>query len=93
MLGIPAVAENGDINAPPAPRRSLSGTHFAREGSAARLEMAGVAAPPGRTARRLAGSLRLPCAVGAESHGFVRPCASLTAAARAPQRNIMSRIA
>lgn len=67
MIWIPAVAENGDINAPGAARRSLSGTHFAREGSAARLKMAGVAAPPGRTARRLAGSLRLPCAVGAES--------------------------
>ena len=64
---IPAVAENGNIDAPGASRRSLSGTHFAREGSAARVEMAGVAAPPGRTARRLAGSLRLPCAVGAES--------------------------
>ena len=66
-IWIPAVAENGNINVPEAARRSLSGTHFARKGSAARVGMTGVAAPPGRTARRLAGSLWLPCAVGAES--------------------------
>ena len=52
---IPADAENGDINMQPAARRSLSGTHVAQKGSATRLEMGAVAAPPGPTARRLAG--------------------------------------
>lgn len=52
---IPADAETGDINARSASQRSLSGTHFAQQGSAARLKMGGVAAPPGPTARRLAG--------------------------------------
>ena len=54
---IPADAENGDINMQPAARRSLSGTHVAQRGSAALPEMGAVAAPPGPTARRLAGLL------------------------------------
>lgn len=52
---IPACAKNGDINAPGAARRSLSSTHVAREGGAALSKKGGVAAPPGPTARRLAG--------------------------------------
>ena len=37
-------------------------------GSNTRLKRGGVAAPPGLSARRLAGFYRLPCADGAESH-------------------------
>lgn len=58
-------AENEDGNMHISPRRSLSGTHFARNGRDARLEMGGSRCAPGL--RPEAGGLSgLLCAAGAE---------------------------
>ena len=68
LIRIPAVAKNGDINAHPSARRSLSGTHFAREGSDARAENGSGRCAPRAYSPEAGGFIRLPCAVGAESH-------------------------
>ena len=75
---IPAVAENGDSNPPPACRRSLSGTHFAQE-------RPGCAGGNGRG--RCA-----PRAVRPEACGFLQAPLRLSGAEEPSRRKWMARL-